>query len=228
VLKRLGDDGREALAEAVDESDPKHLRAVLLAATPAGLDDRRLGVLKAALMLHDAGPPFADAARNVLAGARSMAAIDRNYGNQLGYLGWNLISGKQWLPAIAAFEIVIDTPRLELTAYNNALYAIMRDNNGVPVDRARHERFIQRALPHAQGNPSIFYNVACLQFELGDMDAVIENLALARKHGLAPAEQMRDEPLFAPLRKDPRFVALFADLTPRTNAEAKAKGKRIR
>jgi hypothetical protein len=117
-------------------------------------------------------------------------------------------------------------PTLHNTTYNNALYAVSRDNSGLPVDEARHRRFIAAALPHARDNPSIFYNVACAFMELGDVPAALANIALALEHGFERPEQIRADSSFKSLRRDPRFIALFGPRPDETVSSAGPAGRR--
>ena len=126
--------------------------------------------------------------------------------------------------AIGLFELIIDLPGLGKTGYNNALYAIMSDNNGLAIDRARHRRFVEAALPHGPDNPSIYFNAACVFVELGETDRVFECIALAIRHGFEDVEQMRSEALFEPLRDDPRFAAAF-EAAPRRAAKKAGKNR---
>ncbi len=132
--------------------------------------------------------------------------------DMLAYLGFEAIEAGLWLEAIAAFDLVIESPHLDRTAYNNALFAIMADNNKLPIDRPRALRFLAAALRFGAENPAIFYNSACVYMELGEVERTLECLAQARRHGHTSPETLRDEPLFRPLADDPRFKALFADL----------------
>jgi tetratricopeptide (TPR) repeat protein len=111
--------------------------------------------------------------------------------------------------ALALYELVIDADGLALTGYNNALWAVMADNNKLPVDPARHRRFLAACVRHGPENPGIFFNAACAHFELGEIDNTLEMIRAALQHGYHTPQQIRDEPLFAPIASDPRFVAVF-------------------
>jgi hypothetical protein len=52
---------------------------------------------------------------------------------------------------------------------------------------------------------------------------VLEYLRLALEHGYDKPHALRDEPLFAPLREDPRFVELLAN-QPRPRTEPEVSG----
>ncbi len=206
------DDALEILHEELTIRKESHLIA-LLGALDAILqhegppDEIQHALVKAALLRPD--DPNAPRAFE-LASAR--AQQDKSFADLLAYHAFQAIQSQQWLEAIAIFDLVIDSPDLDRTAYNNALYAIMADNNKMPLDRPRAERFLASALRFAPENPAIFFNAACLFLELGDTERTLAHLTLARKHGHPAPEAMRDEPLFAPIANDPRFVAIFEDL----------------
>ncbi len=97
-----------------------------------------------------------------------------------------------------------------ISAYNNALWTVMRDNNKLPLDREREKKYLLACLPYGPKNPAIYYNAACIYFELGKLEKVFGSIRLAIEHGYDKVEQMKTEPLFAPIRKDPRFKQAFA------------------
>jgi tetratricopeptide (TPR) repeat protein len=143
--------------------------------------------------------------------------------DDLAQRAYDYILEKRWADAIALFEMVLDRPDLAVTGYSNALYAVMHDNNGLPIDRDRHLHFIAAALPHGPANPSIFYNAACVYMELGETDRVLDNLALALEHGFDQFDLIREEALLTPLRGDARFIALLDSMPSKKKKAAKKK-----
>jgi hypothetical protein len=221
ALTRYGARARAELEDVVKDS-PAHHRALLGAAgaLPLGELDDRLAVALVCAALADSSAKHAAA---VLEQARARLQATPSWGDYLAFEGHARITHKDWPVAIGLFELILDVPKLGLTAYNNALYAVMRDNNGLPIDPARHRRFLAAALPHGPENPAIFFNSACVFMELGETDRVFEHIALAIEHGFEGIEQMRDEALFEPLREDARFAAVFAGAP---QAKKKASKKR--
>jgi hypothetical protein len=220
VLARYGERALSVLDDAIDEKQPAHSRALLAAAELLPpLDELECAI---ALVCAALAEPTAKHAAAVLERARAYLKKDPSWGNYLGYEGHKRITAKDWAMALALYELLLDVPDLDKTAYNNALYAVMHDNNGLPIDPARHRRFVEAALPHGPDNPSIYFNAACIFMELGETDRVFEHIELAIRHGFEGVEQMRGEALFKPLRKDPRFAVAFA-AAPQPEAKAKKK-----
>ena len=155
------------------------------------------------------GAPQESRSDSVLSEIESRVREDADLGNQLGTLAYNLTQQDQFEDALRLFERLIDAPGLHKSVYNNALWAVMDDNNKMPVQHDRARRFLDACLPHGPDNPSIFYNAACAYFELDEINRVYEQLQLAIEHDYPRPEQMRAEPLFAPIADDPRFVAIF-------------------
>jgi hypothetical protein len=225
ALARYGVRARAALEGAVKEPNPTHLRALLGAAgslLPMAELDSSLAL---ALVCAALTEPSATHAPAVLEQARAQLQSDPDWGDHLAYQGHKRIMAKDWPVAIGLFELIIDVPKLGLTAYNNALYAIARDNNGLPIDPARHRRFVAAALPHGPENPSIFFNAACVLMELGETERVFECIGLAVRHGFEDLAKMRGEPLFEPLRDDPRFAAAF-EVAPKVGKKKAARKKK--
>ena len=137
-------------------------------------------------------------------------AKDRPYDIQtLGVVAYEFMAAREWEKSWRVFDAIVRVSTADLTTYNNALYAVMADNTGLGVQPERARRYAEAALPFGPRNPSIFYNSACVYVELGQIDKVLENVALALEHNYDKPQQMQDEELFEPLRDDPRFVALF-------------------
>jgi hypothetical protein len=163
-------------------------------------------------------------ADRVLTAARGWVAADpRRLGSRLGYRAYELARAGRFAEALLLFDALVDAEGLDLTIYNNATWAAQHDNNGLPLVASRHRRFLEACTPHGPRNPGIFFNAACLAFELDEHDLVLDYLRLALEHGYDKPHALRDEPLFAPLRKDPRFVALFAN-PPRARTEPEVTG----
>jgi hypothetical protein len=217
-LTATGSRGIEALENCYDSKQAAHRRALLGASSwLVQADAFEDELLDAALCepQHASSPAILERVRLGLADGSRDA-------DSLAYRAYGYIQDKRWTDAIALFEMVLDRPGLALTGHNNALYAVMHDNNGLPIDRDRHLRFIAAALPHGPANASIFYNAACLYMELGETDRVFDNLALALEHGFDRFDVIREEAMLAPLRGDARFIALL-DSMPSKKKVAKKK-----
>lgn len=230
----------EALAEAVERCDgPKHdkeLRTLLPAALillaqprlPAGLLVALVSA--AARTLHREGVTADERhiALQVLAEAQKQCASDGKLGDELANLAYWLAKNGLFLESLEIFERLIELRGLAKTTYCNALWAVMSDNNKLPVQTERAQRFLAACLPLGPENPAIFYNAACIYFELGDKERVFVNLQAAIDHHYEKPELMQNEPLFAPLRSDPRFVQIFAPAPQKkigTSARAKPPAK---
>jgi hypothetical protein len=207
----------EILEEELSIRHAKHLRA-LLGATHLLLqhedlpEEVTLALARAALTLPEAKSSLQGEAQLVLEHVKRLVLHHKALADMLAYQAYQAIESDRWLEAIETFELVLDSPELERTAYNNALYAVMADNNGLPLDRGRAERFLAAALRHGEENPSIFYNSACVYMELGQVDTALRCLELARRHGYEHAHRLREEPLFQSIASDPRFLALLSPL----------------
>jgi len=139
----------------------------------------------------------------------AIAARDRKLASRIHYEAMKLVAANQYVAALLLFDRLLALPASDLTVFTNALYAVQADNNGRRVDRVRAARYVANATPHADANPAIYINLACVHLELGDRDAMFGALEAAKRHrvndGLA---MLRDQAMFAPLRRDPRFRAL--------------------
>lgn len=154
----------------------------------------------------------ADADEPSLVDALCQAAAASTSGlSYIGYVAYQLMQKKRWQAAAVLFDGLVGHESSDLSIYNNALYGIMADNTGGDVQPERARKYIDAARPYGPRNPSIFYNIACAEMELGNEDAVLENVKLALEHGYEKPEQMRNEEVFGDLRQDPRFTALFDD-----------------
>ncbi len=131
----------------------------------------------------------------------------------LGMLALEWSRSGRCADALLLYDDLVRLPNLTREFYCNALWAVMNDNSalGVMPDRAR--AYLKECLPYAPANPAIFHNAACVLFELGDRDGVVENVKRASKHGFS-LETIRDEPLLAPMKSDPRWEPLFSKIDP--------------
>src|SRR5262249_25449098 len=118
----------------------------------------------------------------VLEQAQARAATDRELGDELANLAYWMAKKGLFPESLDIFERLIQITGLAKTTYCNALWAVMSDNNKLPVQAERARRFIAACLPHGPQNPAIFYNVACIHFELGELDMVFASLAQAIEH----------------------------------------------
>jgi hypothetical protein len=121
-----------------------------------------------------------------------------------------LVTKKKWQDALALFDHLIGYEYVEERTLVAATYAISPSNNGAPPDRKRITRYVKAALPHAKEDPALFYNTACLAYEIGDTESALARIRLALDHGYEKRQQIKKDSVFAPLRKDPRFKAIFA------------------
>jgi hypothetical protein len=204
----------EALARASDGTKPEQAAPLLAASrTLLGRDDLPAALLEeltvAAALSRTEDPAEAG---EVLEAARRRVAQDRQLTDRLGYRAYRLARDVRFLESLALFDVVVDGNGEDLSSYCNALWAVMADNNHLPVQPERARHYLETCLAHGPRNPAIFYNAACVWWELGDREQVLHNLKQAREHGYPKPQLMRDEPLFAPLASDPRFREIFADL----------------
>ncbi len=202
-----GNGGRSA--RALDGTDPQdHDVLVQAVALERGAHRRALAALcgrrnlPSALRLPvaaaaaDEGAP---GAARMLAALRRAGRRDPEIGAQLGRVGYALIAAKRWRGAVAVFDVALDLPEVDLSVYCNALCAVQRANNRMPLDRPRLRRFLGRALPYAPRNPSIFHNAVGCAFELGDHALALRLVDDAGEHGYSVVK----------IRKDPSLAGLF-------------------
>ena len=125
------------------------------------------------------------------------------------YPAMHLSTKKKFADALALFDHLIGYEWVETNTLVAATYAVSPSNNGAPADAKRIARYVEAALPHAEKEPALFYNTACLAFELGDTKTALARIRLAIDHGYEKPKQIEKDAVFAPLRKDPRFRAIF-------------------
>jgi len=186
--------------------------------------DARDRILADAAMIAASRPgPIAD---EVLDAAAAVADGDHAFADALARKAYELARAGAFPGALALFDRVVALPGLDRATYCNALWAVQVDNNKLPLDPARARRYLATCQPHAEDNPPIYINAACVRYELGELDACLAALAAARRHRLhTELEQLRREPMFAALVRDPRFVELTAPPPPRRPATRKGKAK---
>ncbi len=108
-----------------------------------------------------------------------------------------LLYAKQFPSSLVLFDRLLALPPKDLTVYTNALYAVQSDNNGMPVDRARAERYLAAAAPHAEENTAIYINIACVQLELGDRVAMQAALDAMKRHKMrTELKELLAQPMF--------------------------------
>jgi len=120
-----------------------------------------------------------------------------------------LATKKKFADALALFDHLITYEYVETNTLVAATWAVLPSNNRSPLDRKRVARYVKAALRHAESEPALFYNTACLAFEMGDTKTALTRIRLALAHGWKNPKQIEKDSVFAPLRKDPRFKAIF-------------------
>lgn len=141
--------------------------------------------------------------------AFAKARRDKYLPAKLNQSAFDLVRGGEYAAALLLFDRLIELPASDLSVFANALYAVQRDNSKLPVDRVRGPKYIAAATPHAEANPPIYINIACVEQELGNRDKVLAALEAAKRHKLKiELAELRDAALFKSLRKDPAFAKL--------------------
>lgn len=136
-------------------------------------------------------------------------SADEHLASAIGRAAFRLLSARQFAEALRLYDRLLGLELTDLTIFTNALYAVQADNNGLKLDRARATRYLAAAAPHAEKNPTIYLNVAAVQLELGDREAMFVALEAAKRHKLKQRlAELRDQKMFAPFRRDPRFVGI--------------------
>jgi hypothetical protein len=223
ALLGQGDAMFEALAHVVQPNEPEHARALLgnaeLMLARELDDDEALPLLLAALAY-----PREPGAEPVIAANRARVDDELAWANVLAYQGYLRISeAREFEVAIELFELILARTDLDRSAYANALYVVMNDNNGLPIDTARHRRFLAAALPHGPANPAIFFNAACVAIELGEIDQAFACISAAIEHEYERLELIVAEPMLVRLHEDPRWAALLDAAGEQAKKAAKKK-----
>lgn len=163
--------------------------------------------------------------RAVLDTGQDAGRPNPSLGRDLGILAVDLAqSKKRFADALVVFDVLVPFAGLDKTTYCNALWAVMDDNHGLGVMPERARAYLAACVPHAPANPAIFFNEACIRFELGDLDGAFAAIERAKEHDYDLAN-VRDEKLLAPLHADPRWASIFADLDPPSLDLAAAKNE---
>jgi hypothetical protein len=202
----------------LDQQRVHHLALFVVAAwAEAGLDAADLPLAGSVPVSAVSGPSLAPAeAEQLMTTWRDLVLRSPSMMVTGGLvdLQYALILAKRWPVVRRVFDLIIERGDLDLSVYCNALYACERDTTGLPIDRAFDERILRRCLPHAEKNPAIYNNAACVYAELGEAEEVLAMLDKALAHGLHQlVADKRREPQFAALHGDPRFVALWQRAT---------------
>lgn len=205
------DDAIERIAEQVDTDEPEQLRT--LAAGADLLIEQMLDDSMGVLLARAALEPDVAGRDDILRAVAEACERSSWLGSLVGQLAYEMMREKRWEDALLLYDRLVELPDTDLTTYNNALYAVMDDNSALGVQPERAQRYVAAALPHAPDNPAIFYNAACIYMELGDTPKVYENIRRALEHGFHDPQQIRDEPVFEPIRDGHQFAALFDDGT---------------
>jgi len=108
--------------------------------------------------------------------------------------------------ALDLFEVLVRTPGLPLSTYNNAVGALSYQGLQ-PATPEQEQRFIEAARPYGERNPSILANIACVSLLRGRPEEALDQLELSVKHGHDRKLIVKDK-VFAPLHAHPRWVAL--------------------
>lgn len=154
---------------------------------------------------HDAKNRWLDDAAQLAAVEGNNAVLDRAFAetadtympDYLHRAAMTLLYAKQFTPALVLFDRLLALPPKDLTVYTNALYAVQSDNNGMPVDRARAQRYLAAAAAHAEENTAIYINIACVQLELGDRAAMQAALDAMKRHKMrTELKELLAQPMF--------------------------------
>ena len=180
-----------------------------LSKTARALLERDFGVARvlawAATAPHLAADRWLDKAALLAAVAGDTAVLDRAFAERedtflrdyLHRAAMTLVGAKQFTPALVLFDRLVASSPKDLAVYTNALYAVQRDNNKLPLDRERARRYVAAATPHADANPPIYINLACVNLELGDRAAVDAAIAALKRHKLRKElKALLAEPMF--------------------------------
>ncbi len=145
--------------------------------------------------------------------APSVNLMGCNFGHQL------IIEG-QFEEALMYYDFLFTIPNLETSNYTNALFAVQNDNTGLPINPERNRNYLKVALPHGSENPAIFFNASAVYLEMGENSNSINCLEqlVVYKSALRKGElenmvkQLKEETLFASIRKNNRFQKIIFEL----------------
>jgi tetratricopeptide (TPR) repeat protein len=196
-----------ALAAVAQVHDPAHRRALTDALPVLGALARVSGELLCALLTL-AAQISDQALAHMTAGCARAREGDKWFAEGVAAAAYLETTARRMEPALRLFDLIIERDDLELPVYGNALYAVQKDNGAPEVDPARARRYLSACLPFAPESPLIFLNAAAVLAELGEHDAAIEHLGLAKDHGFDIAP-FRDQTWPEALRRDERFAAVF-------------------
>jgi len=122
-----------------------------------------------------------------------------------------LIEEGAYQDALAIADALIPIYDVELYGLCNALWVVQHDNTGLPLDEARARRYLAATLTRAPANPEMHLNAAAVWIELGDEEAAMRQLLLAKRHEVDLAPHL-DAPLLAPLKSHARWPELVDGL----------------
>jgi hypothetical protein len=123
----------------------------------------------------------------------------------LAQCAFEMIKQARYSEALRIFDAIIEFGDLTLPHYCNALWVAQRDNTRLSVDAARSRRYLDACLLHAEANPAIHLNAACVFTELDEPDSAITQLLLAVQAQL-DISAFLNEPLLATLKSHPRWA----------------------
>jgi hypothetical protein len=174
----------------------------------------------AAQMSPDGSDPLAITIRNT---AVQVATKSEPYAEHLADRARELATGGEFAMSLVLFDVIVSLPQLASKAVSvssggdhervtaqsswmcNATWAAQADNNKMPVNAARARYYIERATPYGPVNPPLYFNLACLAYEVGDHPGALRFISLAKQHGFKRMESIANEPLLAPLRSYPQW-----------------------
>jgi tetratricopeptide (TPR) repeat protein len=137
----------------------------------------------------------------------------------LGNIGTALLMEKRYAEAITVFALALNInieagkeTLVDLSMYCNALYAIQKDNNGLPINKQLNLEFLEKCLTWGPKNPAIFFNAACVYTEMEEFEHTYMCINLAKKYNYESYDAMIDliktEPFFSSFRETNYFENL--------------------
>ena len=129
-------------------------------------------------------------------------------------LGWVLTSAYSDTPELAVrlIDALItrrNAKHLDLRTAQAALYAAQDDNNHLGVNPERLRRVLDLCVPLAERDPDLYLMASYCAAELAAWDEAFALIAKAKAKRVKGWKGVTKETLFAPAKKDPRFLALF-------------------